>query len=78
MIKFTINGKIFELENDIRVYEFLAKNGYKLKFIALERDGEILPKKLWHESFMSEGITSTSSIKSLLPMQPAYTLDTAQ
>ena len=55
MIKFTINGKIFELENDINVYEFLAKNGYELKFIALERDGEILPKKLWRERFMSEG-----------------------
>ena len=55
MIKFSVNGKIFELENDINVYEFLAKNGYELKFIALERDGEILPKKLWRERFMSEG-----------------------
>ena len=55
MIKFRVNGKIFELENDINVYDFLAQNGYELKFIALERDGEILPKKRWSESFMSEG-----------------------
>ena len=55
MIKFILNGKIFELENDISVYDFLAQNGYELKFIALERDGEILPKKLWRDSFMSEG-----------------------
>lgn len=55
MIKFRVNGKIFELENDINVYDFLAQNGYELKFIALERDGEILPKKLWHGNFMSEG-----------------------
>ena len=55
MIKFILNGKIFELENDINVYEFLAQNGYELKFIALERDGEILPKKLWRDRFMSEG-----------------------
>ena len=55
MIKFSVNGKIFELENDINVYEFLVQNGYELKFIALERDGEILPKKLWHKHFMSEG-----------------------
>ena len=55
MIKFSVNGKNFELENDINVYEFLAQNGYEIKFIALERDGEILPKKLWRESFMSEG-----------------------
>ncbi|ORI04098.1 sulfur carrier protein ThiS [Campylobacter concisus] len=55
MIKFRVNGKIFELENDINVYDFLAQNGYKIKFIALERDGEILPKKLWRKSFMSEG-----------------------
>ena len=55
MIKFRVNGKIFELENDINVYEFLAQNGYELKFIALERDGEILPKKLWSKHFMSEG-----------------------
>ena len=55
MIKFSVNGKIFELKNDISVYEFLAQNGYELKLIALERDGEILPKKLWRESFMSEG-----------------------
>jgi hypothetical protein len=54
MISFLLNGKIFELENDMSVYDFLAQNGYELKFIALERDGEILPKKLWHESFMSE------------------------
>ena len=54
MIKFSVNGKNFELENDINVYEFLAQNGYELKFIALERDGEILPKKLWSEHFMSE------------------------
>lgn len=55
MIKFSVNGKIFELENDISVYDFLAQNGYELKLIALERDGEILPKKLWREHFMSEG-----------------------
>lgn len=55
MIKFRVNGKIFELENDINVYEFLVQNGYEIKFIALERDGEILPKKLWRERFMSEG-----------------------
>ena len=55
MIKFSVNGKNFELENDINVYDFLAQNGYELKFIALERDGEILPKKLWSERFMSEG-----------------------
>ena len=55
MIKFILNGKNFELENDMSVYEFLAQNGYELKFIALERDGEILPKKLWSERFMSEG-----------------------
>ena len=55
MIKFILNGKIFELENDINVYEFLAQNGYELKFIALEQDGEILPKKLWRDRFMSEG-----------------------
>ena len=35
MIKFRVNGKIFELENDINVYDFLAQNGYELKFIAL-------------------------------------------
>ena len=55
MIKFSVNGKIFELENDINVYDFLAQNGYELKLIALERDGEILPKKLWRDRFMSEG-----------------------
>ena len=55
MIKFRVNGKIFELKNDINVYEFLVQNGYEIKFIALERDGEILPKKLWREHFMSEG-----------------------
>ncbi|QPH84448.1 sulfur carrier protein ThiS [Campylobacter concisus] len=57
MIKFILNGKIFELENDMSVYDFLAQNGYELKFIALERDGEILPKKLWSEHFMSEAKT---------------------
>ncbi|WP_338083718.1 sulfur carrier protein ThiS [Campylobacter anatolicus] len=44
-----------ELENDVSVSEFLSTQGYELKFIALERDGQILTKMQWQVAMMSEG-----------------------
>ncbi|MBR8462879.1 sulfur carrier protein ThiS [Campylobacter sp. faydin G-24] len=55
MINFRLNGESVELENDVSVSEFLSTQGYELKFIALERDGQILTKMQWQVAMMSEG-----------------------
>lgn len=55
MIKFSLNGKNFSIKNDISVWEFLLDNGFKLEFIAIERDKKILPKAQWQKAMMSEG-----------------------
>ena len=53
-VEIFVNGKRQILDCDISVSEFLVKNGYKLEFVAVERDGEILSRNLWQEHMMSE------------------------
>ena len=53
MIKVRINGREIELENDMSVEEFLRFQGFDLRFIAVEADGEILSKTLWETTQIS-------------------------
>ena len=53
MIKVRINGRECELENDMSVEEFLRFQGFDLRFIAVEADGEILSKTLWETTQIS-------------------------
>ncbi|MBE3609238.1 MULTISPECIES: sulfur carrier protein ThiS [Campylobacter] len=55
MVNIVLNGKEITLESDMTVEEFLLKFGFELKFIALERDYEILPRNMWQEQTMSLG-----------------------
>lgn len=55
MIKIVVNGKERILKNDISVYEFLLQNGYKIEFVAIERDMKILNRDFWQKSMMSQG-----------------------
>ena len=53
MIKVRVNGREMELENDMSVEEFLHLQGFDLRFIAVEADGEILSKTLWKTTQIS-------------------------
>ena len=50
MLEVSLNGKILKLEHDMSVQEFLVSLGFDMKFIALERDGEILAKTNWQDT----------------------------
>lgn len=55
MIKFCLNGEQTQIDADMSVEEFLLAQGFELKFIAVERDREILPRALWMQAKISEG-----------------------
>ena len=55
MIEFHLNGERMRIKTDASVEEFLLAQGFELKFIAVERDREILPRALWTQAKMSEG-----------------------
>ena len=55
MIKFCLNGEQTQIDADMSVEEFLRAQGFELKFIAVERDREILPRALWTQAKISEG-----------------------
>ena len=53
MIKVRINGRECEFDTDMSVEEFLLTQGFDLRFIAVEADGEILSKTLWKTTQIS-------------------------
>ena len=53
MIKVRINGRECEFDTDMSVEEFLLTQGFDLRFIAVEADGEILSKTLWETTQIS-------------------------
>lgn len=55
MIEFHLNGERTRIKIDVSVEEFLRAQGFELKFIAVERDREILPRAMWTQAKMSEG-----------------------
>lgn len=54
MIKVRVNGRECEFDADMSVEEFLRLQGFDLRFIAVEADGEILKKDLWKSSQISD------------------------
>ncbi len=40
-----LNGKAVSVEEGVSVYDFLIERGYKISIIAVELNGEILPKE---------------------------------
>lgn len=51
----TVNGKAVSLEKPITVAEYLAQNQYRIERIAVEMNGEILPKKNYAAVTLKDG-----------------------
>lgn len=52
-----INGKEVEYKEGITMYELLSNCGYDMKRIAVECDGEIIPKATLNDVIVKDGIT---------------------
>ena len=51
----TVNGQAVSLEKPITVAEYLAQNQYRIERIAVEMNGEILPKKNYAAVILKDG-----------------------
>ena len=51
----TVNGRAVSLEKPITVAEYLAQNQYRIERIAVEMNGEILPKKNYAAVTLKDG-----------------------
>lgn len=49
-----VNGKIIKLENQVDLKTFLEENGYIINYIAVERNGEIVPKATYETVLLSD------------------------
>ena len=52
-----VNGKQISLETPVSVSEFLTENNYQTKRIAVEINGEILPKSQYESRILSDSDT---------------------
>lgn len=55
MLQITVNGEALSLPASMTAAEFLEANGYQVSRIAVERNGEILPKSQYGETMLAEG-----------------------
>lgn len=51
----TVNGKEISVVFPLSVTEYLEQNHYKITRIAVEINGEILPKSRYAETFLKDG-----------------------
>lgn len=49
-----VNGNLIELEKQQSLYEFLMEKNFNLTMIAVERNGEIVPKATYKEVLLEE------------------------
>ena len=49
-----VNGKLISVQNNISLYEFLIKEGYEIQRIAVEKNGNIVPKKSYETEKLSD------------------------
>ena len=52
---FIVNGKEINLTEDTTVAEYLEQNQYKVKRIAVELNGDILPKYSYSDTMLKDG-----------------------
>lgn len=45
----TVNGRQVKLEKEMTILEFLEKEGYETTRIAVEKNGEIVPKRTYND-----------------------------
>lgn len=55
MLQITVNGEALPIPASVTVAEFLEAKGYQVSRIAVERNGEILPKSRYDETMLAEG-----------------------
>ena len=51
----TVNGKETEIKLPVTAEEYLMESGYRISRIAVELNGEILPKRLYAETILRDG-----------------------
>lgn len=50
-----VNGKEFELKRDMTLAEFLAAHNYRAELVAVERNGQIVPRAKFGEAVLTDG-----------------------
>ena len=51
----TVNGREIALESQLTVMEYLEQNKYQLSRVAVEMNGDILPKYRYSEIMLKDG-----------------------
>ena len=51
----TVNGKKVTLTGPLSVADYLEQNNYKIKRIAVEMNGDILPKYSYSDTMLKDG-----------------------
>ena len=51
----TVNGKEIALESQLTVMEYLEQNKYQLSRVAVEMNGDILPKYSYSDTMLKDG-----------------------
>lgn len=55
MIKATINGRQEELEQSLSIWAFVKSLPVKSRFVAVAKNGEVVPRERWREADIAEG-----------------------
>ncbi|MDR4513133.1 sulfur carrier protein ThiS [Nitrosomonas sp.] len=55
MILITINGETRQFDQSINIAQFIDENNLQGKRIAIERNGEIVPRSQFTEQFLADG-----------------------
>ena len=51
----TLNGQIVEALEAVRLSDFVAQRGLKADRVAVERNGEIVPRHIWQHVILEAG-----------------------
>lgn len=52
-----VNGEEIKLQESVSLLDYLEENGYNASRIAVERNGQIVPKSMYKECVLSESDT---------------------
>lgn len=55
MIQLTINGEVHQFDHPINITQFIDQNNLQGKRIAIERNGEIVPRSQFAEQYLADG-----------------------
>jgi len=55
MIQLTVNGEVRQFDESINITQFIELNNLTGKRIAIERNGEIVPRSQYADHYLTEG-----------------------